>query len=347
MEVAAEVAAGDQPRQPPRLGRLDLAPVLAQLRRDPHEAERLVDPLFGLAGDGEAGGDVEQAVLVQLAAAGDGAVAQRDVVGLRSGEVLERRATALAGDQAEVGLVAAAQQDAALRLPLAEHAFGKRVPGEGADQRVVAADGEDVEVAARLGAAAQAAHRHELGAGSEGLQVGDQHRGQVARAREQVAATVLAPLVEGLEDQLLLLRPHAPHRAQPPRPGCVLEFLERRNAQRLVEEGGRLRPHALEVQQVEQRGGELGQQLLVVLHPARLDQLADLGRDLLADAGQLPQGGGVEPLDPVGRVRDGIGRVAVRADLERVLGLDLEQVGNLAEHPRDRQVIQREAPPQL
>ena len=40
---------------------------------------------------------------------------------------------------------------------------------------------------------------------------------------------------------------------------------------------------------------------------------------------------------------DDVGAVAVRANLERVLALDLEQVGDLAEHPRDRDVIQRGA----
>ena len=46
----------------------------------------------------------------------------------------------------------------------------------------------------------------------------------------------------------------------------------------------------------------------------------------------------------VGMVGDDIGAVAVGANLERIVALDLEQVGNLAQNPRDCDVIQREAP---
>ena len=42
----------------------------------------------------------------------------------------------------------------------------------------------------------------------------------------------------------------------------------------------------------------------------------------------------------VGMVRDDVGAVAVRANLERVLVLDFEEVGNLPEDARDRGVIQ-------
>ena len=51
VQVAAEVAARQQPRQRAAPRPLDLAAVLAQLRRHPRQAERLVDRLLGLAGD--------------------------------------------------------------------------------------------------------------------------------------------------------------------------------------------------------------------------------------------------------------------------------------------------------
>ena len=80
----------------PALGGLDLAAVLAQFRRHEREPERRVDPLLVLAGDSRVVVHAVQAVLVQLQPALDRAVAQDDVVGLRAGEVLQRRAEALA-----------------------------------------------------------------------------------------------------------------------------------------------------------------------------------------------------------------------------------------------------------
>ncbi len=74
---------------------VDLAPILAQLGRDPLEAERFVDAFLCLAGDFLVAFDAEQAVLVQLEAQADRAVAQGDVVGLRAGEVLQRGAAAV------------------------------------------------------------------------------------------------------------------------------------------------------------------------------------------------------------------------------------------------------------
>ena len=88
-------------------GGVDLAAHLAQLRRHPVEAERRVDVFLALAGDAHVVGDPEQAVLVQLEAEADRAVAQRDVVRLRAGEVLQRGAAAVGGDEAQVGLEAA------------------------------------------------------------------------------------------------------------------------------------------------------------------------------------------------------------------------------------------------
>ncbi len=66
---------------------------------------------------------VEQAVLVQLPAAFERAIAQRDVVRLRAGEVLQRGAALVGRDDAQVGLEAAAQQHAGLGVAVAEHAL--------------------------------------------------------------------------------------------------------------------------------------------------------------------------------------------------------------------------------
>ncbi len=53
--------------------------------------------------------------------------------------------------------------------------------------------------------------------------------------------------------------------------------------------------------------------------------------------------GGEQVGDALGAVRDGLGRVAIRADLERVLALDLEQVADLGEDAGDGEVVHERA----
>ena len=55
----------------------------------------------------------------------------------------------------------------------------------------------------------------------------------------------------------------------------------------------------------------------------------DLPGEILADARQLEQLLLVHAADRVGPCADGIGGRAIRADLEQILALNLEQVGDL------------------
>ena len=87
-------------------------------------------------------------------------------------------------------------------------------------------------------------------------------------------------------------------------------------------------------------GGKLLQQFLVIGDRAGVDELADLRGEVLADAGDR------EPLrrgqvgEALGGVGDGLGGVAVRADLERVLALDLEKIADLGEDAGDGEVVE-------
>src|SRR5687768_5628026 len=105
-----------------RRGGLDLATVLAQLRRYPGEAECLVDPFLGLARHAHVVVDAEKAVLVQLQTALDGAVTQDDVVGFRAGEILHCRAAAFARDQPQIRLITTLEANAGLRVAVTEYA---------------------------------------------------------------------------------------------------------------------------------------------------------------------------------------------------------------------------------
>ena len=107
--------------------------------------------------------DAIEPVLVQLQSALDRAIAQRDVVGLGAGEILECGAEALARDDPQVGLEAAPEPDARFSVAMGEHALDEAVSGEASiSGAAVAAGGQDVEIAARLAAAAEAADGHDL-----------------------------------------------------------------------------------------------------------------------------------------------------------------------------------------
>ena len=95
-------------------------------------------------------------------------------------------------------------------------------------------------------------------------------------------------------------------------------------------------PDALQVQQIEDRRRKLGDELAMVGGVAGLGDLADPRGEILADAGNLAQPVVVERRELVRMVGDDVGAVAVRANLERVVVLDLQEIGDLPEDARDR-----------
>lgn len=104
MKIAAQVRQGHEVGQLVGLGQRDLAAVLAQLRRDEGESQLLVDLFLGGAGNPPLPG--EQAVFVEFPAAVERQAAQRDVVGLRSGEIEQRGTIALLRHGAQIDLEA-------------------------------------------------------------------------------------------------------------------------------------------------------------------------------------------------------------------------------------------------
>src|SRR6478736_2523510 len=98
------------------------------------------------------------------------------------------------------------------------------------------------------------------------------------------------------------------------------------------------------MEQVEDRGWELLQQLLVIGNRAGLDERADLRGEVLADAGNgkaLRRG---QVRQPFSEMRRGFRGVAVCPNLERVLSLDLEEIADFRQDTGDGEVVHR--PPQ-
>jgi hypothetical protein len=77
----------------------------------------------------------------------------------------------------------------------------------------------------------------------------------------------------------------------------------------------------------------------VIPDRAGVDELADLGREVLADPRQREPRRRREPGDGLRLVDERFRCGAIRADLERVLVLDLEEIGDLLQHACDCQVI--------
>src|SRR5215211_3420141 len=109
VQVSADVFDGDEVGQAAAVSRFDLTSVLPQLRRYVAEAEPRVEIL--LRGDGlvVAGPRSGQAVLGDVDAHLDGPLAQRDVVGLAAGKVVQKRAVGLGIYDPQVYLGPAAQ----------------------------------------------------------------------------------------------------------------------------------------------------------------------------------------------------------------------------------------------
>ena len=313
---------------------VDLAAHLAELRRNPLEAERRVDVLLALAGEPAVVVDREQSVLVQFEAEADRAVAQRDVVALGSGEVLHGGAAAVGGDEPEIGLETALQEHARFGLALAEHAFDEAVVHEVVHQRRRRARCEQIEIAAGVAAAPAGCRPASMVAsGARSRRCSMRAAAASCASRQQMPAGEALPLLQGFEDEGFLLRTHSFQRPDAAIPGGGLEIVERANTELAVQHRDRLRPYALKVEQVENRRRELGNELAVKRGIAGLGDFTNPGGEILADAGDFAKAVLVEEYQVVRVIGGDVGGVAIRANLERVVVLDLEQIRNLPEDP--------------
>jgi hypothetical protein len=264
-------------------------------------------------------------------------------VRLRPGEVLECSARAFRGDEAQIGLKSSAEPHARLGVAVREHALDQPIGGECLHDGCGGAGGEDVQVTAGFASAPQASDHGDHGAGRALAQGAHERGGGVVGLRDQAASRDPRPLLDGAQNQRFLLRAHTLERAQPAVAGGAFEIFKRPDIEVAIEECHGLRPDALEVQQVENRRGKFFEQLLMVLDRSRVHELGDLAGQILADSRQLKAVGRGERRDAIRVVRNRLRGIAIRANLEGVLVLDLEQVADFGEHARDGQVLHEQS----
>src|SRR5882724_5406492 len=98
------------------------------------------------------------------------------------------------------------------------------------------------------------------------------------------------------------------------------------------------------MQEVEDRRREFRDELAMKGGVARRRDLANAQGEILPDAGNLAEARFVQLRELVWVIRRNVGAVAVRANLERVVVLDFQEVGDFPENAGDRGVIQAGGP---
>jgi hypothetical protein len=319
---------------------LQLATVLAQLRRDVLHAEQLVHLLLG--GARVRGALVHDPVLGDVEAALHGGGPERLVVLPRAREVLQQVAEVLGRHDPEVDRQPVVGHGAHARCALALHLADQGQLRERLRERVgIGARGHDVEVLAALGPAPRGAgHLHAVGRRVL-LDGGHERVGDRKRLREEQPLFVLNARLERELDVLLGLRAEAWHVAQLLLVDRALEVVERSHAEDVEQLAGLLRSEARQARDLDEAGRVLRLQLLRRGDLAGVEQRVQLLLERLADAGDAGDRASPRHVFYGGcRFADGLGRVAVGDDAVHDRAVQLVEVGELVEVECDFRISQ-------
>ena len=346
VQVPADVLRGDEVRQTAAERRLDLARVLAQLGRDPRQADRLVDLRLRGAADPLSRPLAEHPVLRDLEPLLLRDLPEAHVVVLGAGEVLERGAVGLGRDHSKIHLQGRGAGvrpafDGGLGVAVGEHGLHHGKADEAIDDALgVPAGDEDVEVS--HGLAPPAGGSGDLDGGH--LPRGSQRLQDLLRAGQRQAQreTLLAGAqrAEAGQDVLAGLGADARHAEDVAGGHRLLELLHAVDAEVPVEELGGLGADAAHREDLEEPARELGSQRVELGDAPGLEVLRDVGGEALADAGdgrQLASRGDARHV--LGEALEVLGGALVGADAEDVLALDLEELRDLGEESGDLRVL--------
>ena len=331
MESAAQIFHLDELWQRVLLGGLELAHILTQFRLDKVEPERAVE--VGLLADFRHGLRLHlrfierpESVFVQRPAACEGALPHHDVVLFRSGEIVHREGKLRVLYHAQVRLDAAVPAHGGFRLAVRDHALDEFVPDKilAHDLRLARGD-EEVEVAARLAPAPEAPARRDADHFGVRAQVVE----HPLRIRRDLAHSesprVLLPILDAFQNVCRSLFAKALQPGHAAVAAAFLQFLHRRNLQLLPHRVDFLLPHAADVKHLEKPRREFGLEVRVVVERARRHERRDLLCDGAAYAFDVAERPGLGSLPEISRESfDRASGIAIRANLERILALQLE-----------------------
>ncbi len=194
------------------LGSLDLSAILAQFGRNGIELELAIDLIFGCAGNALVIVQAKQPVLAQREPHAQRTLAQRDVVVLRSGEVLHRRAIGFRRQGAHIHLHSFAQFETHFVVAFGQYFDDSRKAQNFFDQpstllviNTARPGDQHIEITHRLPSAAQRTGRRNLLNPFDMLQMlGQLLRGSIGFVKQE--ATGNAPVVlDRFQDFLLAL----------------------------------------------------------------------------------------------------------------------------------------------
>ena len=174
---------------------------------------------------------------------------------------------------------------------MSQDALDGRVAHEGIGQRRLGAGRQQIEIAARLGAAPDAAHGDNRRRRRMADEIRHQRIGHLSGLGQQVTAGVTLALFDRLEDQVLFLRAHSLDATNTARLRRLAQVVEALDVQLLVQERHGLGPNPLQAQHLQQRFGEFLQQLLADLACASGRNIANAGGEVLANARPRAQPG--------------------------------------------------------
>ncbi len=343
LEVAAQVPEFHEVGELPLPGRFDLAAIFAQLRRDPGQADRLGHLALGAPADALL--PLEHAVLVDLEAALQRHPPDGDVVGLRAGEVVERRPEALLRHDAHVNLKARGEPDRRPGLAPLEHLPGPRGGGEGLHGPPrIRGDDQQVEIAHGLTAAPEAPGQFHMVDPSNALHLFNEVRGIPGRGGPGHPRCPHRPRGQLGAELRLGAGAEAGHRAHAVLLERPAELRHRPDAQRGLQRLDALRAEAAHLQQLELFGRDVLPELAQKGYAAFEGQLSDGPGEILADARQVLQHRvrpGVHDGDGLGEGVDGSCGVAVGPHPEGIRLVEFKQVADFAQQAGDVGVGER------
>ncbi len=346
VQVAGEVLEPDEGRHPAGERGLDLTLVLAQLRFDERQPEEGVGFLLGREGP-ELGviarerlavlADPEEALLGQAPAHVPGSFPEADVVLLRAREMDAVRSRGAGRHHHEIDLRSAHDAHRGLGATLVQDLIDDPETGEALDQAgAVVGLGEEVEVADRLPLPAERAGRFDRADAGRARQRLDEAEDGGFRPVEQHPLRRRLEAADAVEDQGLGPVAQALERADAAPLRRDAEVVDGDDPQLDPDLADRAWSETRDAQQLDERRRDLGDELVVVGHPAGRDELRDLVADRGADTGDLGRVTRAIGGDEIDRAAsDRVRRAVVRDGLEPELALDLEHVADVVEDPSE------------